>query len=303
LTYLLGERLFGRAAAVLAGLIACVYPFFLLLVHLPLTESLSIFLTLALITLIYYYRPRCHVFLWSGSIGVIFGITLLNKAANIVVFPCLGLWALWELRAPVKKRIVALGIIVLAAGIIMLPWIVRNYRIIGAVVPVNSNGGWTFYLGNNLHTEQNLRDLEQGTATGWTPPQEVFLPLADLAFTESKAREQRAVRLGLEFIRSHPGKFAEFAFRKVKIFWTAYPHILDNVSWYPIAMLSVLGIWWSFASWKQYRLLYLLILSSMSIPVVFTSMPRFRAPLLPFLIMFASFALVTIGRKWYADRN
>ena len=303
LTYLLGERLFGRTAAVLAGLISCVYPFFLLLVHLPLTENLSIFLTLALMTLIYCYHPNYHAFLWAGSIGVIFGLTLLNKAANIVVFPCLTLWALWELRAPLKKRIAALGLIIIVAGIVMLPWIIRNYRIIGMVVPVNSNGGWTFYLGNNPHTEQNLRALEQGTANGWTPPQEVFLPLADLAFTETKAREQRAVRLGLEFIHEHPGKFVEFAFRKVKIFWTAYPHILDNVSWYPVAVFSVLGIWWSLASWKQYHLLYLLILSSMSIPLVFTSMPRFRAPLLPFFIMFASFALITIGRKWYADRN
>ena len=103
---LLGEKLFGRATGILAGSISCVYPFFLLLVMLPLTEGLSIFLSLVLMAMFYAYEPQqdtdtSHHFqehlLKIISIGVVFGLTLLNKAANIVLLPCLIFWSVFRM--------------------------------------------------------------------------------------------------------------------------------------------------------------------------------------------------------------
>ena len=313
LTYMLGEKLCGRTTGIIAGVISCVYPFFLLLVHLPLTEGLSIFLTLALITLLYSYPSYIkdhpgngHIvpeLAWTGGVGMLFGLSLLNKAVNIVVFPCIVLWGLFLIPAPLRKRLVKLFVVGVVAGIVILPWTIRNYRIVGAVIPVNSNGGLAFYLGNNPFTEKNLAALEQGTSSGWTPPKDVFAQFADISFADAKAYEKRAIRLGFEFIRENPEKFRNFAFRKLRIFWSPYPHILDEVTWYPVALLSIIGVWHSFSCWKKYLLVYVLIGSSTIIPMVFTSMPRFRAPLLPFLIIFASFALVTLTRWWYANRH
>ncbi len=310
-TYMLGEKLFGRTAGIIAGVISCGYPFLLLLVHLPLTEGLSIFLTLALITLLYSYpsymqdRPgSSHIMTeltWIGGIGCVFGCSLLNKAANIVVFPCIVFCVLFLIPEPIKKRVLKLLIIGVVAGIVLLPWTIRNYRIVGTVIPVNSNGGWTFYLGNNLYTEKNLTALEQGTSYGWIPPEEVFVPFADISFADTKAYEKRAIRLGIEFIRENPGKFGNFAFRKLKIFWSPYPHILDKVTWYPLVLLSIIGIWHSFSCWKKHLLVYVLIGSSMIIPVLFTSMPRFRAPIMPFLIIYGAFGIVRMGQM-YANR-
>ena len=117
------------------------------------------------------------------------------------------------------KRILLAALIILCAVITILPWTIRNYRILGIIVPVNTNGGWTFYLGNNPHTDKNLTALEQGTATGWIPPEEVFAPFADLSFNETKAYEQRAVKLGLEFIREHPSTFLLFGFHPAVFLW------------------------------------------------------------------------------------
>ena len=313
LTYVLGEKLCGQATGVIAGIISCGYPFFLLLVHLPLTEGLSMFLTLVLITLFYSYqaydrpdRPgNGHILTelaWIGGIGCIFGLSLLNKAANIVVFPCIVFWGLFLIPDPLKKRLIRLLIVVFVTGVVLLPWTIRNYRITGMVIPVNSNGGWTFYLGNNPYTEKNLVDLEQGISHGWIPPEEVFAPFTDLSFADTKEYERRAIQLGVEFIRENPRRFGNFAFRKLKIFWSPYPHILDKVTWYPIALLSVIGVWYSFFCWKKHLLVYLLIGSSMIIPVLFTSMPRFRAPIIPFLIIYGAFGIVKMRQKyanWY----
>jgi hypothetical protein len=244
---------------------------------------------------------------------------MLNKAANIVVLPCLLVWIFWKSQKSAIKRMGFAGLLILCAILVILPWTIRNYRILGLIVPVNTNGGWTFYLGNNPHTDKNLTALEQGTATGWIPPEEVFAPFSDLSFHETKAYEQRSIKLGMEFIREHPSTFLLSGLRKLRIFWSAYPHLLDKLAWYPIAVLSVIGIIISAcashlsagaqagadrscSSWKRYAMLYLLILSSMTIPFMFTSMPRFRAPLMPVMLLFASSALVKIGQL-YANRH
>jgi 4-amino-4-deoxy-L-arabinose transferase-like glycosyltransferase len=303
LTYILGERLFDRWTGMLAGLLSCVYPFFLLLVHVPLTEGLSIFLILLLCTLVALYQPQNNALVWAIILGFVFGLTMLNKAANIVVLPCLILWALWKPPIQIRKRIFLIGVMFLIAILTILPWTIRNYRILCSVVPVNTNGGWTLYLGNNPHTEKNLRALEQGTANGWIPPKEVFEPFKDLSFSDTQTYEQRAARLAWQFIKENPGTFLGLAWRKLKIFWSAYPHILDEITWYPLALCGLVGGVLSLWNWKQYYQLYVLIASSLSIPIMFTSMPRFRAPLIPIVIVFASFFFVTLARWWYANRH
>jgi 4-amino-4-deoxy-L-arabinose transferase-like glycosyltransferase len=303
LTYILGERLFGRWTGMLAGLISCVYPFFLLLVHVPLTEGLSIFLILLLFTLIILYQPQNNALVRAVILGFVFGLTMLNKAANIVVLPCLILWALWTPHAQFRKRIFFIGVMLLIASLTILPWTIRNYRILGIVVPVNTNGGWTLYLGNNPHTEKNLSALEQGTANGWIPPKEVFEPFKDLSFNDTQAYERRAVRLAWQFIKENPRTFLGLAWRKLKIFWSAYPHILDAITWYPLFLGGLVGGVLSLRKWKQYCQIYLLIFSSLTIPIMFTSMPRFRAPLIPMVMLFASFFFVTLTRRWYANRH
>lgn len=307
LTFYLAQKLFDLKTGIIAGGISIFYPFFLLLVHLPLTEGLSIGISLTLLCLLYSSYSHPKSFREAFIIGVVFGLLLLNKAANITVFSCVLLWSLSPHFSSLKKTILNIALVILFVSLTILPWSLRNYSVSGTFMPVNSNGGWTLYLGNNHHTEKNLKVLEQGNANGWIPPKEVFIPFSDLAFTDAAAWEARSIRLALDFIREHPGKFFCLAFRKLKIFWSPYNHIIDKITWIPILLLSLFGIYSTFKSWQQHILLYTLIVSTMLIPVFFTSMPRFRAPILPFLIIYASAGFVQLysygRRRCYADRN
>lgn len=135
-------------------------------------------------------------------------------------------------------------------------------------------------------------------------------PFADLSFEDTKNYERRAIQLGLTFIREHSETFVNFAFRKLKIFWSPYHHIIDKISWYPLLVFSVIGLGYSLRCWGKNMLIYLLFLSSMSIPVFFTSMPRFRAPIMPFIIIYSAFGFIKIahtvkqvaGSRNHADR-
>ena len=279
LTYRLGIKLFDQTSGILAGGVSCGYPLLLLFVLLPLTEGLSMFLTLVFMSLFYdeqAYDKRRIVIL-----GGVLGLLLLNKAANIVVLPCLLVWGFWRLSGSYLIRGVKIGLIVMTALVIIFPWTLRNLAVTGTFIPINSNGGWTFYLGNNPHTEKNLIALERGTSNGWIPPQEVYLPFRALEFGDTKSYETRSLQLGWQFIVQHPRTFINFAVRKLIIFWSPYQHVLDKITWYPLAIFSLIGIGYSFLDWRKHLLLYILLISSMGIPVMFTSMPRFRAPLMP----------------------
>lgn len=313
LTYWLGEQFLGRTTGVLAGLLSSVYPLFLLLVHLPLTETLSMFFTVLLLTGLYAANPSAAspaAYGRSLLIGGVFGLLLLNKAANIVLLPCIVVWAVRGPAAKHSRRVTHLLLVLLAAALLLLPWTIRNYQVTDTLIPVNSNGGWTFYLGNNPHTAENLTALEHGTSNGWIPPKAVYTPFADLRFEQTRAWESRALRLGVRFIRTHPAQFLTLAYRKMKIFWSPYHHIVDQLSWYPLAVSSLIGVVAARSRWRQHLLAYLAILTTMAIPVFFTSMPRFRAPIMPLIMIYGALGLLTIkqqlartvGRS-HADRN
>lgn len=102
LTYRFGAKLFDPIIGILAGCLFCGYPLLLLFVLLPLTESLSIFLTLALMSLLSHEQGNTvkHILLTGGVLGLL----LLNKAANIVVFPCLLVWGCLSLSGSYLVR-------------------------------------------------------------------------------------------------------------------------------------------------------------------------------------------------------
>ncbi len=306
LTYLVGEHLYGKRVGIAAGVISCCYPFFLLLVHVPLTEGLSIFLTLLVMTFLLSETEK-HIYWHAAGLGAAFGLLMLNKASNITMASCVVLWVIMRYwRTPVKGAAL-LMIIGLVAACVILPWTYRNYRVTGAFLLVNSNGGWTMYLGNSPSTDYNLTLLERGQANGWTPPAEAYQPFSDLALTDVKARDERAAQLAKQFMFGHPDQFANLVWRKLKIFWSPYPHPADRIAWTGIAIFGICGLLGSYICWKQHILIYVLLGSSMLIPIFFTSMPRFRAPLIPFVIIYAAAALVSLfsyGKKrMYANRN
>jgi 4-amino-4-deoxy-L-arabinose transferase-like glycosyltransferase len=296
LTYRLGALLFNATVGLVAAGISCFYPLFLLLTYLPLTEGLSILLSIATLTLLYTAESGVQR-IFSGRecwLGIIVGLAILNKTTNAALLASILLLELGQRPGTFRQHVMRMLFVGAVASILILPWTIRNYLATGALIPINSNGGWTFYLGNNPYTEQNLADLEQGRTNGWAPPQEVFRPFADLAFTDTAAWEKRSQALGYAFIHDHPGQFLNFALRKLKIFWSPYQHIFDRLTWYPLLAFALIGLISSCTAWKKHVSIYALIFLTTLIPVLFTSMPRFRAPIMPVMIIYSAVGLINV---------
>ena len=163
----LAAMILGWPRALMAGIIAAVYPVFVWLPRLLLSENLSLFLMLvSLGTIILYLRTSRMV--WMIVFGVLCALNTLVRGGNlflpiIVGFGLLVLhWRSW------KQLVAPLLVMTVAFVVTLLPWTIRNYRVFHHVIPVATQDGLTLY-GSYWPPERNSR-LIWGTLPGDEDP-------------------------------------------------------------------------------------------------------------------------------------
>jgi 4-amino-4-deoxy-L-arabinose transferase-like glycosyltransferase len=200
----LGSRIGGSRSGKLAALLLVPWPTFVMIAGFSGKEPLLVLL-LCLILLVFARVLETRSSL--ARIGLVVLVGSLLAAASLTQ-PSFLLFVLVLLvydlictgRAlPVAGRF---SLAVLSMSLVILPWTFRNHRVLGAWIPVSTNGGDVLYRANN--------PLATG---GYTARGEVNLDGLD-----EVSRGRVGFRLGLEWIRSHPGRFAALAVRKQVLF-------------------------------------------------------------------------------------
>jgi hypothetical protein len=126
LTYAVTREVGGRSAATAAGAIVAVYPPLVANDVVPLAESLGVVLLLSLALAL---RRGA-----LGWVGVLTGLLVLDRTSAQAVVVLVGAWV-W-LRMGARKAVGTLAL----AGLVILPWVVRNAVELGQPVLVTSNG-------------------------------------------------------------------------------------------------------------------------------------------------------------------
>jgi hypothetical protein len=107
---------------------------------------------------------------------------------------------------------------------------------------------------------------------------------------DAKLRE-----LALEFIRDHPARVMGYAWHRLRAFWGAYDHPAHRAYWYVVGPLFLFGIALAWKErlnkWRELAIPSLLVLQTMSLVILFASMPRYRVPIEPFVLLFAAFGI------------
>jgi 4-amino-4-deoxy-L-arabinose transferase-like glycosyltransferase len=125
-----------------------------------------------------------------AATGGLLGAASLTQP-SLILFPSALVFYEFTRRASARKLTVRIGIVIAAMCVVILPWSIRNYLVLGAVVPISTAGGEGFYSANN------------GLATGSHVP--VYERSLD-PFDEV-TRSKMGYRWGLEWIAQHPGGF------------------------------------------------------------------------------------------------
>ena len=208
-----------------------------------------------------------------------------------IIFIIIGLFFILSKRDALRVSIVMIALLC----VVISPWVARNYLIFNKFVPLATMGGWTFWEGNN---PQNLT----GGPCGYFP---------DTSGMDEVQRDKYLKIETIKVIKENPERFIRLCWSKFKRFWNIklntddprYASFRNNLvsifSFGPILLLFIPGLIISFWNRKNLIFLYFLILYDMLINLAFVSSLRYRLPIEPYLIIFASYSLSILfkGKK------
>src|SRR3984893_10088672 len=154
----------------------------------------------------------CRSLIWAGY-GLGWAFALLTNPAIGLLLPFLAAWLAWRSHksgAPWKGPI---GIAVLTCVLGIVPWTARNYAAFGHFVPIKSNFGLEFWLGNNPDVKI-IWTWWRSPASDAAESNELHR-LGEIAYMHEKQSQ------ALQFIIAHPGTFLDSSFDRFVDTWTA----------------------------------------------------------------------------------
>jgi hypothetical protein len=218
--------------------------------------------------------------LWLGlAAGAMLGAAVLVRPATSIALLMGGAWLAWR-RRPRLLAAVAIG-----AVLVIGPWSARNLAHYGRFVLVATEGGVTFWTGNNA--------LARGEGDMAANPD---IKRASLALKRShpelteESMEPVYYREALQWIRSHPVDWAILEARKLfflvvpigpsyrlhspRYFWASV------VSYGLVLPVALVGAWRLRGRFSRTPGLWLLAGSAVAVCLIFFPQDRFRVPLI-----------------------
>jgi len=313
LLYFLARELFSRLVALLAGLLAAGYWPFLYFEG----ELLIVSLILMLNTACLWGLTKAmktgdkRLFLAAGLILGLSAIARPSVLIFIVVLPLVLRYGTGLLARSDAKPTWRLNLALMLAGtvLVIIPVLVRNYVIGRDFVPIASQGGVNFYIGNH-HQSDGRTAIVPGTRPDWWGG---YYDTISRAEKDEKRQlkpsevSNHYFKRGFEFVFSSPWESLKLFSRKSYMFWAGgersnnkYIYFFWDLSgmrkvplagFWLIAPLALLGGALQWRRRAQLAGLYLFVVSYMAGVILFFVNARFRLPVVPLLIIFAAYAV------------
>jgi 4-amino-4-deoxy-L-arabinose transferase-like glycosyltransferase len=321
LVFRVARRYFDGITAFIAAGIVSLNPFLILISGYLLTENLYIVLMLAALL----------VFPTPGHLNeplrkVLFTATILAAAA--LTRPTGLTLAIWILAAGLLfgagslwgRTRNGLGAAVLFC-ILLLPWCLRNYQVLGGWVGLTSHGGITFYQGNN----QKVIDIPH--YRGGVAPLAGLPHAAEIAKMNELERERFTWAKGKEFLRQNRAWVPRILWWKFARFWRLKSDVgLSGVKsgwWWSkdsflgrlassvdvgfvysgcACPLFVVGIALTGRRWRELLFLYGVVIAHTAVALVFFGSIRGRIPVEPIIAIFAAVTITRIYLRFRPQR-
>lgn len=304
LIYVLGKRLTGSARlGLLAAAVTFLHPAILIADSRGGVESFFT-LAIALFMLLAYRALQTQALGDYLLAGVALGAVLLIKSTPALFAPLLFLYlvGLRPTSARLRGAALRVGVVVLAAGAVLSPWVARNYLLSGEFVPTMSVGGMAAFTGQYIAShrktgrEQHLLDVEAAAEMG------SIARSSGLKFKEGYYPQFYSVADELKFYghlgdivkaryREQPSLLLQVVADNARGFWvqgrTAKATALNMALVLP---LLALALWGAIAAWRQSLQvgpIVLFIAAFYAAHVAILGQARYHVPLIPLLVILA----------------
>jgi hypothetical protein len=306
LVYAIGRACFDRRVGLLAAGIWTLWPQSLFYSGELLSEALAtvLFLWSVLACLQFARAPSWPKAAWAGAL---LGLAILTRPGTAFMLPLTAVWALWQHRRCPRDAILALMIIACAV-LTLVPWTIRNYLVLGALVPLSTQGGSALLQGNNRIVATDPRYYGYAVWDGSISEYREAIEKPN----DELERDRVAGRFARQWLEDNSDKWAFLVQAKLH---RAFTPFLDPkspalyrvgmlLSWGPILALAALAfvpsLWTMLRKGRPCWLLHLGILHYAFTSVVFYGFARYRYVVEGLCVILACTAVVW---AWDALRN
>jgi len=305
-------RFFDRRVGIVTGFFAAAYGpaiFFDAQIQKPVLSMLFVAL---LVYLLGRMRHTMHAWLAVAAGATLGGFALTRENALILV-PIVAVWmALPSAAFTRRQRLRSVALLLVGVSLVLVPVGFRNLHVGGRFLLTTAQMGPNFYIGNSPE------------ATGWYV---ALLPnRGDAKYEQQDATELAEQAVGrkltpsevsgywmgraLDYVRSSPGPWLALMCKKTALTFGSR-EIIDTESieahcecsrvlgvfaytlhFGVIGPMALAGMWLTRQRWRQYRVLYAMILGFAVAVAAFYVVARYRYPLAPLLMLFAAAGLV-----------
>jgi len=210
---LLGVRLFGRRAGLLAMALAAFHPMLAFLPSTQYTENFAFVLLSILLVVAYSAWERGGWWRWVLT-GALLGAETLVRPNVIAFVPGFALGFAWLLRRARRGWLTPAVIAALGFALVVGPWVVRCHSVFHRWYFISAGGGRQLWLGNNDEATGDTREVQ-------VPDARVQKALD--AAPDNIERDRWLGRDALRFMREHPARAAQLYVKKMGNIFALWP--------------------------------------------------------------------------------
>lgn len=306
------DQFFDQNTGLLCALLLAIWPTGITLVTILGSELLYMFFSITGAYLFFTHsrQPKRHILI-GLSVGLCFAIAYYVRPMVTVPFVICIFVAL----VVQKQKSSAVGIksllIILVMVICVAPWAWRNYQVHNAFVPMSTNSGAVFWMGN-----------QPGTTGGYlpTPPE-----MRDM---DTHLRSQILKQQAMDYIKAEPIAFITRTLYKLVKFhsyetigitwnekgiektlgaWAIFPlKLMTHLFWLAMVTLAAAGLvimLWQRGFWTlAFNPLFLFWASSAAIHSLIVSQDRYHLPSAPFVFAFSAVTIIAAINQYQARK-
>ncbi len=316
LIYLIAARVFDRRVGLIGAALFALFPGQIYFSTLLMTESLTPALVglIALLLLMWVVERQDTRWYQHVALGVLFGIALLARGEAVMLV--LVALVIWKLAVPAWSLFARqAGVFVLAAGLTVLPWTVRNEISMHSFVPVSTALGHTLLAGH----QPNPYAIGSLFPEAKIQQEYSYLPYPQKEIKVESVAEHQAITWAVH----HPVEEAWYPLLKFKHMfqndddavswvnsWAPAPDTrtpllstqqednlsaLANVYYVPVMLIALAGVPFWFSLKDRRKLLLVLIVAAwVAIHLELWPSGRYHVALEPILSLWAALTLVTV---------
>jgi len=331
LVFAVGGRVFRREVGFLAGLMCALYANLIILEStLEPTVFVLAFNLLAVYGLLRARQdddPSRRAWVWSLLAGLFVGLSIITKPNFLLFLPAAAVWLLFfaEKAQAFPKRLSRVLFFFGAVLLVVIPVTVRNYVKLHDVVLVTADAGKVFFHGNGRGATAlegtGLPDegfVEEGAGEpdyAHVMYRKTASKLIGRVLSPSES-SKFWIKRALDDIISDPVAYMKLEIKKLFYFFNDYEmHYIASaykeykasiafpfIRYGVIASLGLLGMLLALKNFKTRFLLYAVVFVYLFSGMLFLVQSRYRTPAVPYLCLFAGYAIYALKEMVVSKR-